>query len=75
MYIRQATKDDLDDIQEIHFAAFRDEPDMDYPFPHRRENSWLYEDVDEKEVSFVSCRAGNLLGYGGMLERTTFKKL
>jgi hypothetical protein len=37
MYIRQATKDDLDDIVEIHFAAFHDEPDMDYPFPHRRE--------------------------------------
>jgi len=37
MHIRQAIQDDLDAIVEIHFEAFHDEPDMDYPFPHRRD--------------------------------------
>lgn len=36
MYIRQATLNDLDTIVEAHFTAFRDDPDLDYPFPYRR---------------------------------------
>ncbi|KAE9364407.1 hypothetical protein N431DRAFT_549940 [Stipitochalara longipes BDJ] len=35
--VRLATLGDLDAIVKIHFAAFHDERDMDYPFPHRRE--------------------------------------
>jgi len=37
MYIREATQDDLDAIVDIHIEAFHDDPDIDYPFPHRRE--------------------------------------
>jgi hypothetical protein len=36
MYICQETLDDLDAMAEAHFTAFRDDPDIDYPFPNRR---------------------------------------
>jgi hypothetical protein len=75
MYIRQATKDDLDDIVEIHFEAFHDEPDMDYLFPHRREfPDFMKVSTKRGFVLILQSQKFTRLWWHAR-KRTTFKKL
>jgi hypothetical protein len=53
MYIRQATIDDVDSLTELDFAAFKDDSQLDYLCPKRREYPEDYaQAMRERLISF-----------------------